>query len=460
MLILNIEDDSVRITRVNGKRVVSAIEVKLEAGWVQNGVVIDKDSVSQQIISLLSANNIRETEAIACVSGVHSIYRVVYVPKLERGLLAEAAVKEMERVSPVPLETLYTSWQDIKISSVESALCLLGLPHDNVDSVMDTLKLCGLRLKSLELKPLAIDRVVDEQTAVVVNVQVNGFDINVLDSGIPELMRSLTFAQTDMSEPDKISTIKDEIARTVNFYNSSHADKQLDKNAKCFLSGDLSEGLAQIIPYSIKPLPSNLVYPARVDEGRFAANTGMALKGTGGAAKLMKVNIDVMPRLATKPAAMSSTLPLYALAIASVIFIAIYVLYNSMAAQNASLQMLINEKTNQVVDTQKAVKEQADKAAQQRDQYQQTLNALKAPLDYLAQERAYINRDWGELIAPLPGYMYLTSINDDGKSIVIHGTAPNGDMVLDYARNLRQNGNYKAGKRDFHNQHIIQSNTV
>ena len=444
MLILNIEDDSVRITRVNGKRVVSAIEVKLEAGWVQNGVVIDKGSVSQQIISLLSANNIRETEAIACVSGVHSIYRVVYVPKLERGLLAEAAVKEMERVSPVPLETLYTSWQDIKISGVESALCLLGLPHDNVDSVMDTLKLCGLWLKSLELKPLAIDRVVDEQTAVVVNVQVNGFDINVLNSGIPELMRSLTFAQTDMSEPDKISTIKDEIARTVNFYNSSHADKQLDKNAKCFLSGDLSEGLAQVIPYSIKPLPSNLVYPAGVDEGRFAANTGMALKGTGGAAKLMKVNIDVLPRLATKPAAMSSTLPLYALAIASVIFIATYVLYNSMAAQNASLQMLINEKTNQVVDTQKAAKEQADKAAQQRDQYQQTLNALKAPLDYLAQERAFINRDWGELIAPLPGYTYLTSIHDDGKSIVIDGTAPNGDMVLDYARNLRQNGNYKV----------------
>ena len=205
MLTLNIEDDSVRITRVSGKRVISAVEGNLTAGWVQNGVVIDKDSVSQQIINLLTTNNIREREAIACVSGVHSIYRVVYVPKLERGLLAEAAGKEMERVSPVPLETLYTSWQDIKISGVESALCLLGLPRDNVDSVMDTLKLSGLRLKSLELKPLAIDRVVDEQTAVVVNVQVNGFDISVLDSGIPELMRSLTFAQTDMSEPDKIS---------------------------------------------------------------------------------------------------------------------------------------------------------------------------------------------------------------------------------------------------------------
>jgi Tfp pilus assembly protein PilN len=105
--------------------------------------------------------------------------------------------------------------------------------------------------------------------------------------------------------------------------------------------------------------------------------------------------------------------------------------------------LLVNEKTKQVVDTQRSVKEQGDKAAKLRDQYKQTLNNLKAPLDYLARQRSVINRDWGDLIAPLPGFIYLTSVHDDGKSILIQGTAPNGDMLLDYARNLKQNGNYK-----------------
>ena len=227
------------------------------------------------------------------------------------------------------------------------------------------------------------------------------------------------------------------------------------------MSGDLSEGLAQVIPYSIKPLPSNLVYPAGVDEGRFAANTGMALKGTGGAARLMKVNIDVMPRLAAaKPAARTSTLPLFALALASVIFIATYVLYSSTAAQNKSLQMLVNEKTKQVVDMQKTVKEQGDKAAQQRDQYQQTLNALKAPLDYLAQERAFINRDWGDLIAPLPGFMYLTSIHDDGKSIADSGHGSQRGYGARLCPQPQAERKLQDGRCDFHNQHIIQSNTV
>ncbi len=443
MLTLNIEDDSVRITQLSGKRVISALEAGLTPGWVQNGVVSDKIAVSQQIKSLLTGHHIRDREAVACVSGVHSIYRVVYVPKLEKSLLADAAAKEMERVSPVPLETLYTSWQEVKISGVESALCLLGLPHENVDSVLETADLAGLRLKSLVLKPLVIDRVIDEQTAVVANVQVNGFDISVVDAGIPELMRSLSFPQTDMSATDRTTAVNDEIVRTVNFYNSSHAEKQLDKNVVCFLSGDFSDSLGQIIPYRVKPLPSLLAYPADVDQSRFAANTGMASKETGGAAKLMKVNIDVMPRVAGARQAITSMLPLFALAVASVIFIAIFILYNASVSQNMALLDQINNRTIQVANLQKTIVEQNDKDTQQRNKYQQTLTTLKAPLDYASQQSADINRDWGELMAPLPGYIYLTSVHDDGTTIIVQGTAPDGDMVLDYARNLRQNGNFK-----------------
>ena len=116
---------------------------------------------------------------------------MVYVPKLDRALLAEAARKEMERVVPVPLDSLYTSWSDIKISENEIALCLIGLPFDNVNSVTDVLKLAGLQVKYLELKPLAIARVIDEKTAIMLNVQANNFDLTIINDGIPELIRSL-----------------------------------------------------------------------------------------------------------------------------------------------------------------------------------------------------------------------------------------------------------------------------
>ena len=103
MITICIEDGSVKITSLRGKRVVFAVEAPLQAGWVRNGVVFEKGHVSQVIGMVLAQYKITEKEAVASVSGIQSIYRVVYVPKLSPALLAEAARKEMARAIPVPL---------------------------------------------------------------------------------------------------------------------------------------------------------------------------------------------------------------------------------------------------------------------------------------------------------------------------------------------------------------------
>jgi len=106
MITINIEDSLAKITLVSGKRVVFASEAPLEAGWVQGGIVFEKAHVSQVISMVLAQNKIRDKDVVASVSGMQSIYRVVYVPKLDRALLAEAARKEMARAIPVPLASL------------------------------------------------------------------------------------------------------------------------------------------------------------------------------------------------------------------------------------------------------------------------------------------------------------------------------------------------------------------
>src|SRR4030042_988792 len=142
MITLNFEDLTIKLTVVRGKKVSAAFKVPLESGWIQNGVIINKNEVSQVLIKTLTENHINEKEVIACISGVHSIYRFIYAPMVERNLLGEVAQREIERVIPVPLETIYTFWQDVKISKVEMALCLVGVPRDNIDSIIETIKIC------------------------------------------------------------------------------------------------------------------------------------------------------------------------------------------------------------------------------------------------------------------------------------------------------------------------------
>ena len=442
MLTINIEDNSLKITAIRGKRVTFAGEGPLEAGWVQNGVVIDRARVGQVISALLAQNHLKEKDCVACVSGIQSIYRMAYVPNLAPALLAEAANREMEKAIPVPLDSLYTSWTDIKLSAVEAALCLVGLPFDNVDSVIETLKLGGLRPKYLELKPLAVSRVIDEKTAVVLNVQPAGFDITLVADGLAELIRSLPFPSLTMSEGDKAAMVKDEVDKTVKFYNSGHPNSPLNGRTYCILSGSLRERLSAMLGYPSKPPPGLLFYPDGQDENTFIANTGLALHTIN---RLTRVDINVMPQAAAaqKRAGVRpgfNMAPVAALAVCALALLGMWAVNSAAEAETLKLQLQMNESTKLLSDTQKLYGERTAKDAKELADYKLVVNTYSAPIKYVAESRGLVNRDIGEVIAPLPGSMYLTSITVSSVDIILAGSAPSEEILLNYARDLRAKG--------------------
>jgi Tfp pilus assembly protein PilN len=444
VITISIEDSLVKITSIKGKRVVFAAEAPLQAGWVQNGVVLERAHVSQVISMVLAQYKIREKAAVASVSGIHSTYRVVYVPKLDRALLAEAAKKEMARAIPVPLSSLYTSWTDVKISDIEIALCLVALPFDNVNSVTETLKLCGLQLKYLELKPLAVSRVIDEKTSIVINVQPNCFDLTIINNGIPEMLRCLPFpGGTAMSDGDKATMIKEEVDRTVNFYNSGHPNNPLGQQTYCTVSGILRETLSMVMGYPVKSAPALLTYPPGQDGNDFIVNSGLALRTIN---QLIKVDINVMPGAmpaAKRAVAGINLIPLVALGVCAVLVLGMWIMSGMAEKQTVDMQLLMNQKTVQLSNIQKQYRDVTDETIKVRDTYQQTLTRLNAPIKYLTDRRDVVNSDLGQVFATLPATIYLTSISDDGNLIQVQGSAPSEEIMLNYTRDLRNSGLFK-----------------
>jgi len=443
MLTVNIEDGSVKITSLKGKRVVFAVEAPLQAGWVRNGVVFEKGHVSQVISMVLAQYKISDKEAVAGVSGIQSIYRVVYVPKLNPALMAEAAKKEMARAIPVPLASLYTSWTEMKTSDIEVALCLVGVPHDNVNSVTETLKLCGLQLKYLELRPLAVSRVIDEKTAIVINVQANSFDMIIISNGLPELMRSLPFpGGATMSDGDKARLVKEEVDRTINFYNSGHPSSPLGQQTYCVVSGILRETLSMVMGYPVKPAPAMLAYPPEHDANDFIVNSGLALRTIS---QLSKVNINVMPGTvpAARPVATGINFaPLVALGVCAALALGMWLMSGMAEKQTADMQLLMSEKNTQLSSLQRQYRDATEQTTRTSDTYQQTLTQLSAPIKVLAVERGLVNSGLGRVFATLPATVYLTSVSDDGSSIEVKGSAPSEEIMLNYARDLRASGLY------------------
>ncbi|MDD5313127.1 MAG: pilus assembly protein PilM [Dehalococcoidia bacterium] len=444
MIIIDFEDPEITLTVVRGKKVTFAAKIPLESGWVQDGVIVNKTEVRGLLSKSLGDNAIAEKEAIACISGVHSIYRVIYAPRMERNLLAEAAQKEIERVIPVPLDTIYTFWQDVKISGVETALCLVGVPRDNIDSVLETVRMCGLQLRFVELKPLAVARVADEKTAIVIDVNQAGFDLTILVDGIPEIIRSLSFPSSAMIDLDKVTMVKDETERTINFYNASHKERPLSNTTFCYFNGDLRDKLSQVMGFPAKPMPALLTYPANCDHNDYVANTGMALRLLGKGSHLARLEINFIPGvIVARPAKKPGYTPLIALGLALAIVAGTYFTMQMVAGGTVSLQADVNQKMKVNSELQKQIKATSDKQKVEEDAYKKTVATLKEPLDYLAQQRAGLNADLGKAFALLPGTMNLISIENDGKTIIAEGKAPSEEMVMGYARDLRQSSRFQ-----------------
>ncbi|MBM3143198.1 MAG: hypothetical protein FJ005_09220 [Chloroflexi bacterium] len=441
MVTLDIEDTSIKMLVVKGKQVEAVASLPLEPGLVRDGIVIDTATVSQRLTELLSAHGINEKKVVVSISGIHSIYRVVNLPRLPQKLLDEAAKQEMERVMLVPLNELYTSWQAISVSDIETAMCIVGLPRNTVDAMLDTLNQAGLKPEAMDVRPLALARVADERDAIIINVQPVGFDIVVMIDGVPELIRSLPFPASAASVPDKISEVKEELERTVAFYNSSHKENPITHYTAAFVSGELGEMLAGTLEYQVKPLPQLLSYTDSLNTSEYAANIGLALKMMRTDVSQARVNINVTPEAylpKPRPIIQIVSWVFIPVAIAVIFLLAISTLQTS--RETLSLQAKVNSAQTQVQirqGTEAALKQLQTKV----DEAKKTRDAFKPPLDSAKAQRIKVNGDLSKTTSLLPGIIELMSISYS-QSLTISGTAPAETTIVNYVRNLRNSGQF------------------
>jgi len=450
MITLDIEDTCIRMTVVKGRRVEKAASLPLEPGMVEDGVVVDKVTVSQRIKELLTAHGVTEKQVIASISGIHSIYRVASIPRLPGRMLAEAAKREMDRVMPVPLSELYTSWQAIPVSDIETITCLVGLPRNTIDAVLETLHQAGLQSRIMDIRPLALARVADEKDAIIINIQPASFDIVVIIGGIPELLRSLPFPSVDTSAPNKATVVKAELDRTTTFYNSSHKENPITANIPTFISGELRETLAETLGYPVKPLPELLSYPEDFDASEYTTNIGLALKQVKVGKSQVRVNINVLPEIyLPRPRPIIEVVSWAFIVVAIAVLAPLAILSSQSAMETSALQAQVNNAQLQV-QARQGSKAALEKLQAKLEEAKAAQEVFQQPLDRFEAQRAKVNSDLSKVTSLLPGIIDLNSISYS-ENVVINGIAPDEATILSYCRSLRDTGRfYEVTVSDMH----------
>lgn len=451
---LYIDDTSLKLLVARGEQVKKQATLPLEPGLVKDGVVVDEATVAAKIKGFLKAQRVSGRNVVVGLSGLHCLFRVITLPPLSGAQLAEAVWWEAKRVLPVPLEELYLSWQVIPTSREETQIFLATLPRNAADTIIKTLREAGVKTKLIDLAPLALARAASSPTAIIVDVQSTEIGIVVMVDGVLQLIRSLSPPSKALSLQDKFATIREEIERTIKFYNSSHPEKPLEPSLPIFASGELGEepqtcqSLADELNYSVVPLLSPLKYPEGLSPTQYMVNIGLALKklSLGKRARFSLENLNVLPEVyRPKPIPFTKVLVSLGIIMAVGLLVFLAILTRNATADTALLQTQVDEANNLVKQTQEEQQSQREAIAELETQVAEleaTRDVFRGIFSDFSSQQLAVNEDLVEAIDTKPSGVGLISITHASALLTISGTSTNETPILDYASALKGSGRF------------------
>ncbi|MFC2013078.1 pilus assembly protein PilM [Chloroflexota bacterium] len=452
---LYIDDYSVRLLEATGEQVTKWADLTLEVGLIRDGIVADEEKLTAEIEELFKAQKINAKKVILGLSGLHCLSQMITLPRLPKAMLPEAVKQEAERNLPVPLDQLYLSWQVISEDDEKMYVFVAALPRSAADTMIKVIRKVGVDPYIIDLKPVVLTRVVKDATAVVVDVQTTEFDITVVVDGMPHPIRTVPLPDGKIPMQEKLPMIRDELERTIAFYNSVHPDNQLDTSLPVYISGELTDdpelyqSLSDEIEYEVLRLSSPLKYSQDLVPGRYMVNIGLALKEVSVKEDAIPalVNINMMPEIYRfKPFSGIKAFIRPAIVVVAVglLFPLVMVLQN-VTSETASLQVklevveqTIAQKQGNQVKLKKDIAQLEEKIAQT----ELANDIFTSVLDYFDRQQEIVNGDMIVTLAVLPVQIDLTGVRQGNNVLTIQGVSPSEVEVLTYAGNLRKSDRF------------------
>ena len=457
---LFIDDTDIKLVTFRGKQVRKWACSPLEPGLVADGVILEEDVVANRVRELFEEQGITR-RVIVGLSGFNCLYRVITLPELPKAILAEAVRREAERVVPMALDQVHLSYQSIPSLKGETRLFLVASPRTTADTLLRTLRQAGLEPYLMDIAPLALCRTVDEPRAIILDVRPTNFEIIILADRIPQVIRSLPLPQEAESLSEKLPLIREELDRTVNFYNSSHLEKPINSTVPLFVCGDLA-GVPEVwqtlagrwnCPVAVLPWEAS---PEGFIPAEFMVNIGLANKElmaqAGG--NFSVVNLNALPELyLPKRRPLSQYLIPAGIAVGTALVISVASftygsighttdLRSGLAAANGLVtetRMDINKGKEEVVVLEERVAQlegQGKEVEQQIEQVEATGSIFTTTSGNLGRQRSQIDADFKEIVRVLPGSIELLAVNHYD-FIMVDGVTHEEKDIFIYARALR-----------------------
>ncbi|MDD5093960.1 MAG: pilus assembly protein PilM [Dehalococcoidia bacterium] len=438
---ITIESTDLRFMVSDGSQIKRWGSVPLEPGIVKDGLILEPDAMCGALSELIASKQMGKGNVIAGLSGFKSVHRNIELPKMPKKLIGDAILAEAKRVMPISLEQIYVSWQNLSQKNDElQRFFLLGVPQNMMDAQIHCLHHAGIEPRMMNLKPLALARMVNRAEALIIDIEPEGCSIILIAGGIPAIMRSIVM-NPDYSSSDRAQYILQEFDRTLQFYESSYVDHPLGPETPIFLTGllsgeeELTQAIASGAGYHIEPLESPLACPADFPLAQYAVNTGLALNGGAGGARrasadgwFLITDLNIMPDVyLPKGFPVKKALVLAGVVAGIALVLPLYQMVSSAAdkvstaeAQSESLKQQLASRQAQTARTNQQV-EQLEKDIERIQSETQAIPDMDSILLGLQNQRQRVYDALSLAIVLSPGDINLSSISYANNGLDLKG---------------------------------------
>ena len=282
---IDISQTGVRIMETRGGVVRSWADASFKPEEVQTAAPMGGHALGTMVRQLMNSSGIKAKSVITSISGMYTVSRLIPVSNLPPAPTLDESVNDIaSTIMPVPAADRYFFWQAINTSEGEQQVFITGVPRDSIDDKVRALKTVGINPQIIELKSMALARVVNKEQALIFNIEPTNYDIIIVVKGVPEVVHSLAWRRDNMSLEDAAEYLATNLEMTVDFYNSNHLDTPFDITNPLYITGEMSvepemmEKLQDKLGFNIEQLTPPLECPAFLPISQYAVNIGLAMR--------------------------------------------------------------------------------------------------------------------------------------------------------------------------------------
>jgi Tfp pilus assembly PilM family ATPase len=233
---------ALRVLVYSGKKIESWHEIPLNPNFLRDGLVSAPEDAGKIMADAIRDKGIPKGGIVSALSSAGSATQMLSLPQMKGKKLEDTVLRETRRLMPGSTDIDYIFWQPLINGSAKQkqSVYVLAIPKGNIVNMIELCRTAGLTLRAMELKPFALARAVNCKTGIILHCEVDSVEVVVVDKSFPALFRNIPIKEIATGGEEACQNVMRELPFTVDFYNRSHPDSDVNLETPIYLSGGLA----------------------------------------------------------------------------------------------------------------------------------------------------------------------------------------------------------------------------